>query len=106
VSNGQEYRSTVNEKQIGRVIDASVAGLWLTYLIWGLRGLAVVAAIAVAYVVLMGACLIDCSSGGWWHFGALAAAAVIGVAVVYPRQFLLACGMVLYGILWIFILLI
>jgi hypothetical protein len=97
VLNGQEYRSTVNRKQIGRVIDASVAGLWLTYLIWGLRGLAVVAAIAVAYVVLMGACLIDCSSGGL-SFGTLAAAVIIGIAIVYPRQFLVACGMVLYGI--------
>ena len=88
----------MTRKQIGRLIDASAVGLQLTYLLWGLRGLAVVASIVVAYVVLVGACVIDCSSSGL-SLGTLPAAAVVGIAVVYPRQFLVACGMVLYGIL-------
>jgi hypothetical protein len=88
----------MNRKQRGQLIDASILSLWLIWLTWGLRGLAVVAAGAVAYVVFAGACLVDCSNHGL-SYGALAAAVVVGIAVVYPRQFLVACGMVLYGIL-------
>jgi hypothetical protein len=87
----------MTRKQRGMLIDATVIGLLATYLIWGLRGLAVVAAIVVAYVVLLGGCIIDCTIGP--NYAAIATAIVLRVAVVYPRQFLIACGMVPYGIL-------
>ena len=87
----------MTRKQRGMLIDATVIGLLATYLIWGLRGLAALAAIAVAYIIFVGACMIDCSTGP--SYGALVAAIVLGVAVVYPRQFLFACWVVLYGIL-------
>jgi hypothetical protein len=80
----------MNRKQRGMLIDATVIGLLATYLIWGLRGLAVVAAIIVTYVVLLGGCMIDCSIGP--SYGALAAAIIIGVASFIPDSSFMRAG--------------
>src|ERR1700730_13085446 len=47
----------MTRKQRGMLIDATVIGLLATYLIWVLRGLAALAAIAVAYIIFVGACM-------------------------------------------------